>query len=211
MIYIIIGNDINKRNSYIKNISSSGQIVKLTNSSLSPEALSNYALSSSLFGDRLTYIIDGVLSLGDIDLSKEILLTLKNSSTQFIFLEDKLLAKDENKYKKYAIIENFTIKASKAVPKINIFNITDAFARRDKVEAWRLYSNAIESGIEPESIAGILFWKIKTMILNNSKIFSRQELITQSSSVVSIYHMAHRGELDFSVALEQFILSSLSK
>ena len=73
-----------------------------------------------------------------------------------------------------------------------------------------MYREGVESGIEPEAIAGILFWKIKTMILNGSRMFSIDELKNQSSKIVSIYHLAHRGEVDFIVSLEQFILTSLS-
>ena len=49
------------------------------------------------------------------------------------------------------------------------------------------------------------------MILNGTKFFSKEELKKASSELVSIYHKAHRGEYDFTISLEQFILSSLSK
>ena len=94
--------------------------------------------------------------------------------------------------------------------KFNIFGITDAFAKHDKVMTWVLYRRGIEGGVEPEAIAGILFWKIKTMILSGNYLFDKDELKRQSSRIVSIYHKAHRGESDFSIGLEQFILSSLS-
>ena len=100
---------------------------------------------------------------------------------------------------------------TKKLPKINIFGIADAYARRDKINTWSLYQNAVQEGISPEEISGILFWKIKMMILDGTKFFKKEELYNISSSLVSIYHEAHRGETDFTIALEQFILSTLSK
>jgi len=117
---------------------------------------------------------------------------------------------EERKYKKYAIIKKFINKEVKRISN-NIFRITDAFAEQNKIKTWILYSQAIEAGIPPESISGMLFWKIKTMILNGNKIFPLDILKKQSSRIVSLHHRAHRGETDFIIGLEQFILNSLSK
>ena len=117
----------------------------------------------------------------------------------------------EKKYKKYATVEKFENKELKKIPPINTFSIADAFAKGNKIEAWTLYRRAIELGVEPEAISGMLFWKIKTMILNGNKVFSIKELQNQSKNIVSLYHNSHKGNCDFVVGLEQFILSSLSK
>jgi hypothetical protein len=49
------------------------------------------------------------------------------------------------------------------------------------------------------------------MILNGTKVFTKDELKKRSSELVSIYHRAHGGEVDFTISLEQFILNSLNK
>ena len=105
----------------------------------------------------------------------------------------------------------FNIEIKKTIPKINVFGIADAFSNRNKIEAWILYREAVSQGIPPEEISGIIFWKIKTMILSGSKFFSLDELKNNSSELVSLYHNAHRGESDFVIGLEQFILNSLGK
>lgn len=211
MIYILVGKDFKNRNTQIKKIILSSEPIRLSMGSTSKEILSNYASSQSLFGDLSPIIIEDFLTKGDITFSKDELSILSNSKTVFIFLEDKLLLSEEKKYIKYAKIEHFEEKASKQILKINIFSIADSFARQDKIGTWMLYCEAIERGVEPEAISGIIFWKIKTMILTGSKIFSQSDLKNYSSNIVAMYHLAHRGELDFTIGLEQFILSSLNK
>jgi hypothetical protein len=211
MIYIFCGNDSKKINLNISKISNKKEVILLTSSSTSKEILINYASSTSLFGDVPVIIIDNTLNKDEFSFSKTDLSILKESPTIFIFKEDKLLVANEKKYKNYANIERFEVKEIKKNPTIKSFDIVDAFSKRDKVGTWILYRQAIDGGLEPEAISGLLFWKIKTMILNGTKVFSIKELQNQSKNIVSLYHHSHRGDTDFIVGLEQFILSSLSK
>ncbi len=210
MIYILVGSDLKKKTLYVKKLSGDQDRVFLSYDNITKELLQNYANSNSLFGEVPVILIENLIGEGDLVFSPEELEEFKNSQTTFILLEDKLLMVDEKKYKKYAEIEKFDIKEIKKVPVNSIFEITDSFARKDKVKTWTLYCEAVEAGVGPESISGMLFWKIKTMILNNSKAFPLDVLKKQSSELVSLHHKAHRGEVDFIVGLEQFILDSLS-
>ena len=211
MIYILFGNDTKKINSSLKKLTENKEIIYLSQSIVSKEIINEYALNISLFGESPVIVIENLLSKNEFSFSPKELSSLKDSPTTFILLEDKLLGADEKKYSKYGKTEKFEIKEIKKIPKINTFAIADAYGRGDKIEAWFLYRQAIEAGIEPESISGILFWKIKTMILNGNKIFSLDNLQRQSKDIVSLYHNSHKGNSDFVIGLEQFILSSLSK
>ena len=117
----------------------------------------------------------------------------------------------EKKYQKYAKIEKFEEPVVKQTPKINIFNLADAFSNKDKMGAWVIYRQAISLGVSPEEICGVLFWKVKNMMMNNAKNFSKIELQNLSSKLTDIYHNSHSGNIDFTIALEEFILSSLNK
>jgi len=211
MIYIISGNDNKKKNTYLKKICGNEIPVFLNKLNISKETFFNYAKSVSLFGELPIVVAEHALKEGSVDFSSKELIILKESKTIFIFLEEKLLIGEIKKYEKYAIIENFSVQTSKQIPKINVFNITDNFARKDKIGTWIVYREAVSMGIQPEEISGVIFWKIKTMLLSGNKLFSKDELKQRSSELVSLYHKAHHGELDFVIGLEQFILSSLSK
>jgi len=211
MIYILSGNDTKKKNAYLKKLSKNGEPFLISHTDINKEKLFDYARSVSLFGEYPAVVLENsikeindLFSLDDLDI-------LRDTQTTFIFIEDKLLAPDIKKYKKYATIEDFNITAVKQSPRIDVFGIANAFSSKNKVEAWIIYLKAVSLGISPEEISGVIFWKIKTMLLLGSKNFSPNELKKHSSELVSIYHRAHRGELDFSIGLEQFILSSLSK
>lgn len=210
MIYILLGNDNKKKNIYLKKLYISG-LPFLLEKGFKKEELFDKAGSVSLFGDVPIVVIEGMIKDGDIVLSSEEISLLKDSKTTFVFLEEKLLAQDIKKYKKYATIEDFGIVVTKQIPKMNVFSIADSFSRKDKIGTWILYREAILQGVSPEEISGIIFWKIKTMILSGTKFFSPDELKMMSSNLLSLYHRAHKGELDFVIGLEQFILSSLSK
>lgn len=211
MIYIITGNDTKKKNAYLKKLCGSEQPLFVSEPNISREELFDQAQCLSLFGGSPIVVVENFIKDGEVSLSEKDLLVLKDSKTTFVFIEDKLLAADVKKYKKYSNIEDFSVAVTKQIPKTNIFGIADAYAKKDKIGTWVLYREAILQGASPEEISGILFWKIKTMILTGARIFSVDELKSKSGELVSLYHKAHRGECDFTIGLEQFILTSLSK
>jgi len=211
MIYILSGNDTKKKNLYLKKLVKKDQPIFISQAEITKEKFFEYALSISLFGDSPVVIIEDILKNEEIKFSAKDLLVLKDSKTIFVFLEEKLLVSDIKEYKKYSTIENFSSSTTKKIPKMNVFSIADAFSRRDKIGTWILYREAVSLGVAPEEISGIIFWKIKTMLLNGTKVFSTSELKERSGNLVDIYHKAHRGECDFTIGLEQFILSSLTK
>jgi len=211
MIYILAGDDLKKKNVYLKKLVSGGEPVFLSYSNTIKELINNYANSVSLFAGVSTIVIEDLIKKKEIIFSDEELENLKESQTVFVFLEDKLLVADEKKYKKYSTIETFKQKEIKDKTFNKDFELADAFAEKDKIKTWILYRRAIEKGVDPEMIAGMLFWKIKNMILSKRTKFSNQVLKRLSSEIVSLYHKAHLGEIDFIIGLEQFILSSLSK
>ncbi len=209
MIYILSGNDIKKKNVYLKKLYKDNLPIFISQADISKEMLFDQAGSASLFGGISIFVFEDALK--EIDLKENDISILNDSANLFIFLEEKLLAGDLKKYKKHANIENFSILATKQNPKINVFNIAEAFSKKDKVNTWILYREAISFGVSPEEVSGILFWKIKTMLLSGTRIFTSEELKKRSSELVSLYHEAHRGEVDFTIGLEQFILNSLNK
>lgn len=110
----------------------------------------------------------------------------------------------------------------------NIFNMADAFGGRERKKLWVLYQEAVRRDIPAEEIHGILNWQLRSMIiakksmnaekaglkpfvynksLRFSKNFEQGDLRKISCRLVSMYHDARRGLVDFDIALEKFILS----
>jgi len=111
--------------------------------------------------------------------------------------------------------------------KIDFFEFSDALGKRDKRELWVLYQDALEEQVPAEEVHGIFFWQVKSMLLakkcktgeeagmkpypfQKAREYSRNykdgELEDISFKLVSMYHEAHRGNIDFFVSLERFIL-----
>ena len=210
MIYLIYGNDNQEKNIKTKDLAKSASIVRVPADQITPNALLNFSSQTQLFGEAPIVVVENALSEEDNIFNAELLDTLKESTNTFIFLEDSLTQAFIKKYKKY-LEEIFSFdKKEISKPKMNAFVIADMFARRDKIGAWTSYIQLVDSGEAPEAISGMLFWKIKTMIVANSnKPYSSQELVQASSNLVDIYHKGHSGELDMKVALEQFILATI--
>ncbi len=208
MIYILAGNDTKNKNNYIKTLPKGLERVVVPPLQTSKSLLQMYAGNVSLFGQAPIVIVENVLNHKEFELSVDELSEIKNSSTIFVLLEDKLLAVDEKKYKKYAEhIEKFETKIIKEP--YDAFLLANAYASKDKIKTWTLYLEAIEKGEAPEAISGMLFWKIKTMILSLPKGERLEQLKKNSSELVSLYHSSHNGSMDFEVGLEQFILNTL--
>lgn len=210
MIHILIGGDIRNKGNYIKDLTNNRENIFIGENNIGKDFIMSCCYGIDLFNKSSFVVLENILNGGDINFSTEELVRIKESNTLFIFKEDKLSVVLQNRYKKYGEIKIFEEKKVIQTIKFNVFNITDAFANKDKILAWTLYNKAIVEGIEGEAIAGIIFWKIKTMLLNGSNVFSQDDLKQQSSKIISLYHNAHRGEFDLSLGLEQFILTSLT-
>lgn len=211
MIYLISGNDNKKKNASIKNASKGLPLTVFDSEDLTKESVMSFASSQSLFGEISVFLLED-LSKSGIEFTKDELEVLSKSENIFIITEDKILVSDINKFKKFATIESFNEdKKTNKDKSINNFAIADSFAVRNKFKTWLLYKDVISKGVSPEEIAGILFWKIKTIVTHQNKYFTSSELKIISSNLISLYHDSHLGKKDFSVGLEQFILSSLDK
>jgi len=117
--------------------------------------------------------------------------------------------------------------------KIDFFEFTDALGARDKKGLWTLYQDALQEEVPSEEVHGILFWQVKAMlgalkckdageaglnpfVYSKAKAYAKnygknteeaeKKLKDMSAKLFAMYHEAHRGHLDFSIALEKFIL-----
>lgn len=210
MIYFIYGSDTKAKSAQIKELIKSSLPIYIPANQISYTILLSYASQVSLFDDKQIIILENPLTESDTVFDEILLKILKDSETQFIFTEDSFTVTELKKYKKYFEKEFKFDSEVKKIIKSNPFDIANAYGSKDKIKTWTLYLSIIEKGEAPEAIAGILFWKIKTLLSGTfTKPFTRQELLQASSNLVDIYHKSHRGECDMEQALEQFILTTL--
>lgn len=117
--------------------------------------------------------------------------------------------------------------------KIDFFEFANALGERDKKTLWALYQDALFEGVPAEEVHGIFFWQVKAMLsalksssasdaglkpfvfdksnryaknFGKTKEEALEKLTQMSQTLFEMYHEAHRGNSDFFVALEKFVL-----
>ena len=111
--------------------------------------------------------------------------------------------------------------------KIDFFEFANALGERNKKLLWTLYQDALFDGVPSEEVHGIFFWQVKAMLSasrsmdameaslnpfvfskskNYAKNYGEEKLKEMSAKLFEMYHEAHRGNIDFAVMLEKFIL-----
>jgi DNA polymerase III delta subunit len=204
---------------------------KLSSDNWSKEKLEEFIGGQGLFQSKYTVVLDGLISHKEsAPHVTEALEEISVSPNIFIITEENLTKESLKKISKYAekTQEFLTGKKIKKIGEdFNVFSLTDAFGARDKKRLWILYQSALKNSMEPKEIHRLLFWQVKAMIaarnskgakesglnpfvyrkaLGFSKNFTKEELNTLSSRLVSLYHDSRRGILDFDIALERFLL-----
>jgi len=212
MIYFFYGNDLQMRSQARDKIARSfDSWLEMNDIDWDQEKFENLAKSNSLFEDKQVIILENLLEKAEV---KEFILNrlgdLKKSSNIFLFLEKKALKDIVTKFTKQAEeVKEFAL-AKGRENKADVFAITYPLERRDKKNMWLEFQKLQGTDTSPEALSGILFWKIKSMILaGRSAKWSEPELKKLSSKLVSLHHDAHRGLVDFPTGLEKFIIDSL--
>lgn len=219
MITLYYGDDSDKRiqavNAHIHDIVSEYSdtaVARFDETNWSPHTILSYTESAGLFGTMFIVVIDRVCDDGEkLDFILTHIDRFTTSTNQFIFSETKILKDILKKFENTGASIHVYSKTKQIQQKNNdAFLIANAFGLKDKKKTWTLYVQQIEQGESPEAISGMLFWKIKSM-LSSGRIspYTKDELTTLSSKIVSIYHNARISGEDLAVSLEQFILKSL--
>lgn len=198
----------------------------------SPQIIEEHLSGQGLFSNKYIIFLDQVTENSE---AKEKLIDfiqqMKQSTNIFILLESRINAELKKSLEKFSekIVENNVSENTFGSKKVefNIFSLADAVGERNSLKSWTLYRQAIDSGIEPENIIGTLFWQVKSIILATKTksateaglspfVFSKakksagnysiEELNQFSTSLITIYHDAHRGMVNAEFAVEKLML-----
>jgi len=200
--------------------------IRITESEWTNSTLTETIESQGLFSDKLIVQFDNLLGTAACESIIESISNIQNSQNIFVFVESALDAKSKKILEKYSekIQEHLSSESEEKAP--TLFALADAFGRRDKKMLWVEFQKAVLRGTASEEIHGMIFWQLKSMCIASktnsvesglkpfvytkskqySKNFTEQELSAVSGKLVSMYHDAHRGLVDFKSALEIFVL-----
>lgn len=197
---------------------------------LDDQVLQEITSSQGLFERKVVAKIADILDDKEKgELVLKFLKEMKATENIIVWSEGEVNKAPLEKIKKYAEkVEEFGVKqkAEKKFP--TVFKMTDAIGDKDKKNAWVLLRSELDNGTADEELHGTIFWQMKSILLakktkgadeaglnpyvySKAKSFSRnweeEELNKSISSLIDMYHKAHRGEVDFESELEKWVLS----
>ena len=212
MIYLFSGNDSsNKLKAYekfIKSVSVGAETFFLSRNNFNKMQIESLYSGSGLFFEKSIVIFSNIFEYEENrDFILEKLELLGRSRNSFIFFEDKLSKPILDTLKKAGAQLNIFELPKEKTEKFDNFLVAKAFEKKDKLNMWIYFRQAIDKGVGMEELAGVLFWKIKDMILKkNFSKFSEVELKNFAARLSYLLPEARKKGFDAESAFEKFLL-----
>lgn len=217
MIYFLHGNDVNKGRAKAGELVAS-LLKKKPDASFLKIDVQNWdkSLLQECIGGQGLFVSKNIIMLDRLCEKKEIkeqfldkIKEIGESENIFIIFEGKLdkatVAKIEKKSEK---TQEFLLPEKEKKEEYSAFALADALGKRDRKTTWVLYRKAIDRGEAPEALHGMMFWKVKTMIMNSyGGAYTKDELFNLAERLVTVYHEARRGKHELETGVEGLILS----
>lgn len=212
MIYLFSGDDTkNKLLSYknfIQSIPKGEECFFIGRNDFDPMQIESLYSGSGLFFTKSIVVFSNIFEYEETrDFVLEKLGLMRESQNDFVFLEGKLNKPILDAFKKaHAGINVFELPKEKK-EKFDNFLVANAFEKKDKLNMWIYFLQAVDKGVGMEELIGVLFWKIKNMILKKDfSKFSEEQLQTFISKISRLLPQARKKGRDAESAFEQFLL-----
>ena len=205
------------------------EIFRINDENWSDAQFDELLVAQGLFDQKYIIVLDSLFGKKEVkefilDRTKE----MKESDNVFLILESDTDKKTVTAVSKHADkVQEFADESFKP-ERFNTFALADAFGKRDKRSLWVGYLKAIDLGISPEEISGVLFWQIKNILIakktkdaKESKLspfadskarmfiknFTDAEISEKARSIVEATQAVRQGEGEMEVLLEKIVLS----
>lgn len=214
MIYLFSGDDAKNKiinyEKFIKTISADIETFFINRNNFDQIQIESLYSGASLFATKHNIVFSGVFDYEETrDFILEKLGLMGESDSSFIFLEGKLNKPILDVFKKARAELNIFELPKEKKEKYDNFLVANAFANKDKLNMWVYFRQAMDLGVGMEEIIGVIFWKIKDMILKkNFSKFSEQQLKDFSSKISYLLPEARKKGIDAESAFEKFLLEA---
>ena len=218
MIYFLHGTDIDKARAKAHELVDSlrkkkpdASFFKMNSDNWNETSIQEYASGQGLFESKYIIFLDRLCE--DKKIKEDFLTQMKSlgeSANIFIILESKLDKVSIGKIEKKSEKTQEFILPEKKKEEYNAFALADALGKRDRKNLWVLYRKAIDKGEAPEALHGMMFWKVKTMLVGGFVgAYSKEELYTLADRLVTVYHDSRRGVHELETGVEGVILDGV--
>jgi len=214
MIYLFAGDDAtNKIKAYESFLKGHANLplISISKNNFNKMEIESLYSGSSLFDSKSVIVFSSILDNQDISLFLlDKLDLLQESNNVFIFSEGKLLKPVLNAFEKVKATINIFELRKEQKEKFNNFLLADAFALKDKIKLWLYYRQAVDLGVGLEELIGVLFWKVKDMILKkNFSKYKEEDLQEIANKISYLLPKARRNGKDAEIVFEKFLLEVL--
>src|SRR3989338_1332769 len=212
MIYLFSGDDAKKKRSayeiFLKSIPKATEVFSISRNDFNETQIDSLYSGAGLFFSKSAVIFENILEREETrEFILEKLELMGKSVNLFIFLEGKLNKPVLDAFKKFHAETNIYELPKEKKEKFDNFLVANAFEKKDKLNMWIYFRQAVDKGVVMEEIIGVLFWKIKDMILRkNFGKFSETELKNSASHLSYLLPQARKEGKDAESAFEQFLL-----
>ena len=205
------------------------EIFRINNENWTEGQFDELLLAQGLFDQKYIIVLDFLFDDKEakeriLDRTKE----MKESENVFLIIESDTDKKTIDEISKNAEkVQEFSGGVVKE-ERFNTFGLADSFGKKDKKNLWIKYLQAINAGINPEEISGILFWQMKNIIIAQktksakesklspfvdtkargfAKNFEPEEISSYAKNIVEATQAVRQGEGEMEIFLEKIILS----
>lgn len=212
MLYLFSGDDSSNKvlnyEKFLKSIPKGTEIFFINRNNFDASQVESFYSGSGLFFNKCVVSFSDILEREE---NRDFLLKkldqMAKSSNDFIFMESKLNKITLDAFEKVDAQMNIFLLPKEKKEKFNNFLLADAFAQKDKLNLWTNFRLAVDKGVGLEELVGVLFWKIKDMLLKkNFNKFKEEQLKDYASKLSYLLPEARREGIDAEIALEQFFL-----
>ncbi len=214
MIYLFAGDDTeNKLSAYeefIKSVSKDTEILKFNRNDFNRDQIESFYSGSGLFSKKSLIVFSNFFEYEETrNFILEKLPLMSEGENSFLFLESKLNKVALDAFKKARAELNIFELPKMKKELFDNFLLANAFGMRDKLNLWIYFRQAVDRGVVMEELVGVLFWKIKDMLLKkNFTKFTENELKDFIVKLSYVLPEARKRGLDAESAFEQFLLEA---
>jgi len=226
MIYLFTGDDTKNKfinyERFLKSVSKDTEVFSVNRNNFSEGEIESFYSGSGLFFTKCIVVFSNILEREDErDFILKKLELFASSSNSFVFLEGKLNkpvldafnklqtklnVKQKEVNKDTVVVNIFELPKAKK-ERFDNFLLANAFANKDKLNMWIYFRQAVDLGVMMEELTGVLFWKIKDIILKkNFSKYSEAKLKDTANKLAYLLPEARREGKDAEVVFEQFLL-----
>lgn len=212
MIYLFSGDDaknkISNYEKFIKSVPKDTEVFHISRNNFNRDQIESLYSGAGLFFTKCVIVFSSIFEYEETrDFILDKLELMNNSANSFVFLEGKLNKPILDVFKKGRAELNIFELPKEKKERFDNFLVANAFARKDKLNMWIYFRQAMNKGVGMEELIGVLFWKTKDMLLkkNFSKL-SETELKDSTSRLSYLLPVARKDGRDPESAFEQFLL-----